>query len=83
MKSYKQDGVVKFKRSFWDWLAWIAYAYLMIYLFLKLFEFIHSLPFIDGIALASLAYYAGRYTHKIEVVELKLDEHIKDKNIHK
>lgn len=90
MKIIKRDEKIKIKRNFWDWLAWAAYIYLMIYLFLKLFGFIHSPISLDTFAYISLAYYFGRYANKIDTMEsnvkeinLKLEEHVKDKNLHR
>ena len=71
------------KLNFWDLLAWLAYVYLIVYFLLKVLGFLHSPPTIDVAAIASSAYYVGRYTHKIDSIDRRLEDHIKDKNLHK
>lgn len=81
---------MKIKRSFWDILAWIAYAIFFTYLFLKALRILNSPPIADLIAFASAAFFVGKYAQRIDTVEIrlnsiesKLEKHIEDKRIHK
>ena len=52
--------------SFWDTLAWIAFAYVVIYAILKVAGTIHSPLQIDVAAIISIAYFVGKYAQKID-----------------
>lgn len=54
------------KKSIWDILVWVAFAIVVIYLFLKMLGIIKSPVTIDIIALLSGAYFVGRYAKKID-----------------
>lgn len=54
------------KKNIWDTLAWIAFGIVILYLLLKILGVIKSPVTLDIIALASGAYYVGRYAKKID-----------------
>ena len=66
---------MKIKRSFWDILAWIAYTIFFTYLFLKALKILHSPPIADIMAIASAAYFVGKYAQKIDTMEKILEKH--------
>ena len=63
------------KISFWDILAYIAFAILIVYFLLKILGIIHSPVEFDIVALISGAYFIGRYTMKIDFISDKIKEH--------
>ena len=75
MKSINESKfILRIKRmSFWDWLGWATYFYLMVYLFLKMFGFIHSPQSLDAFTYLAIAYYVGKYANKIESMETKME----------
>lgn len=54
------------KKSFWDILAWVAFAYLVIYALLKVAGVLHSPLPVDIAAVASVAYFVGKYAQRID-----------------
>ncbi len=69
-----KDGLIgKWRRikevhfsNFWDTLAWIAFGYVVIYFLLKAAGILNS-PFpIDAVAIASGAFFVGKYSRKID-----------------
>ncbi len=54
------------KKSFWDILAWIAFAYVVLYALLKVAGILHSPLPLDAAAIASTAYFVGKYAQRID-----------------
>jgi hypothetical protein len=65
------------KKSFWDILAWIAFAYVVIYAILKVMGVLHSPIPIDIAAIVSTAFFVGKYAQRIDFC-IKDVELIKD-----
>lgn len=61
------------KKSFWDTLAWIAFAYLVVYALLKVAGVLHSPLPVDIGAVASVAYFIGKYAQKIDFSTKEMD----------
>lgn len=87
--SMKEVSIIK-SYTFWDWLAWIAFAYVVLYFTLKVLGILHSPQILDILTIASIAYYFGKYAQKIDrvvddVEDLKyvLEEHVRSKNAHR
>ena len=74
---------MKNRMSFWDWLAWVAFAIFFSYLLLKTLGILESPPVADILAIASAAYFIGKYAQRIDTIEYKLEDHIKNRGIHK
>ena len=53
-------------RTFSDTLAWIAFAYVVIYALLKVLGIINSPPSLDIGLIASVAYFLGKYAQKLD-----------------
>jgi len=53
-------------RDIWDLLVWVAFAIVVIYIFLKIVGVIKSPITLDIIALLSGAYFVGRYAKRID-----------------
>lgn len=54
------------KKSFWDIMAWIAFAYVVVYAILKVAGILHSPLTVDVAAIASAAYFIGKYAQRID-----------------
>jgi len=52
--------------QFWDILAWVAFGIVVVYFVLKIVGVLHSPPIADLIAVASAAYFIGRYAKRID-----------------
>ena len=61
--------------NFWDTLAWVAFAYVVIYALLKVVGLLHS-PVQDDIGLIiSAAYFIGKHAQKIDTCIKDIEKH--------
>jgi hypothetical protein len=58
----------KKKRSFWDVLAWVALAFIIIWLLLKTFGIINTPLWLTYSPLYAAAYIVGWQVHKLEAL---------------
>ncbi len=68
--------------KFWDIIAWLAFAYFMIYAFLKAINVIHST---DWITALMVGVFLGRYAMKMEFLSdniKALSKDLKELNSH-
>ena len=61
------------KKSFWDVLAWLAFAYVVIYLLLKAAGVLNSPLAVDVAAIASGAFFVGKYFQKIDFCSREIE----------
>lgn len=54
-------------------LAWMAFAYLVIYATLKVIGVLHSPVQVDLAAIASVAYFVGKYAQRIDFCIREVD----------
>jgi len=66
------------KLSFWDWLAYAAFGFLIAYFLLKILGIIHSPIELDVVAISSASYILGRYAMKIDFMSREIKEHSKE-----
>lgn len=73
----------------WDVIAWIGFAIVMLYFFLKIIGVLHSPIVADTLALLGGGVYLGRYMQKIthleqrvNHIEVLLIQHIEDTSMH-
>lgn len=60
-------------RTFWDTLAWIAFAYVVIYALLKAIGVLNSPVPIDVAGIVSIAFFVGKYAQKIDFSNKEID----------
>ena len=65
-------------KSFWDVLAWIAFAIMALYALGKITGVLNSPQSIDIAAMFSAAYFLGRYAQKISHMPKEIDHSAKD-----
>jgi len=65
-------------KNFWDFLAWIAFAIMVLYGLGKVTGVLNSPLPIDVAALFSGAYFLGRYAQKISHMSKEIDNSAKD-----
>ena len=61
------------KRSIWDWLAWVALAYIFIWLILKVTGVINTPLWLTYSPVFGAIYMAGWYAKKIEEASVRLN----------
>ena len=76
---------MKKKLKFWDVLAWIAFAIVVVYLLFRITGLIHSPFTLDLIAVLSGAYFVGRYAKRLDdtfsyIEDMREDFRVLDKN---
>ncbi|MBU2576640.1 MAG: hypothetical protein KKF50_02870 [Nanoarchaeota archaeon] len=61
------------KRSFWDWLAWIVLAGILLWLILKTVGIINTPLWLQYAPIYGAVYLAGWYAKKVEEASVKLN----------
>lgn len=59
--------------NFWDTLAWIAFAYAVIYALLKVTGVLNSPIPIDVAAIASVAYFVGKHVNRVDFMAKEIE----------
>lgn len=62
------------KLSVWDVIAWLALAFIVLWLILKTFGIINTPLWLEYSPLYAAAYIAGWQIHKLDSVSRKVDE---------